>query len=182
MQTLTEWTLDAIRDEGASFSWLEEFHFEWSAITTRAIEQIISGKSIILITDNEHKWFERYIIATINKASKERPIVTVTKMDQMYYYFDDIADNTQMLDLIDNMLDLSFNGSYFFWYVGKSDDKRAEIAKKHDNSYLWVIDEEYPNSIMVKSYDKHVDIKLLQLYLLFDKTLSAVLYGELDID
>jgi len=47
---------------------------------------------------------------------------------------------------------------------------------------LWIIDEEVENSFVVKSSDKNLDIKLLQLYKLFDATLEAVLFGELDLE
>ena len=46
---------------------------------------------------------------------------------------------------------------------------------------MWIMDENYPNALSMRSYDPLIDIKLLQLYRLFDKTLSAVLFGEIDV-
>ena len=52
-----QWSLDAIREEGGSLSWLEEQRFEWTTTTSYALEQILSGKIVILITDEKRKWF-----------------------------------------------------------------------------------------------------------------------------
>jgi len=38
------------------------------------------------------------------------------------------------------------------------------------------------NSFTLKSYDEMIDIKLLQLFRLFDKTLGAALFAEVDVD
>lgn len=64
------WSLDAIREEGASLSWLEELRFEWSKTTAFALEQILSGKTIILIVDEKRKWFESYILSSLNSPSQ----------------------------------------------------------------------------------------------------------------
>ena len=59
MQEFAQWSLDTLREEGASLSWLEESRFDWATTTSLALEQILSGKTIVLITDNSRKWLER---------------------------------------------------------------------------------------------------------------------------
>ena len=44
MQSFEKWTLDTIRSDGASLSWLEEYRFEWTPIVEFAISQILEGK------------------------------------------------------------------------------------------------------------------------------------------
>jgi len=44
------------------------------------------------------------------------------------------------------------------------------------------MDEEVENSFLLRSSDEMLDIKLLQLYKLFDRTLSQALFGELDLE
>jgi hypothetical protein len=44
------------------------------------------------------------------------------------------------------------------------------------------MDEEVENSFSLRSGDEMLDIKLLQLYKLFDLTLSQALFGELDLE
>ena len=86
------------------------------------------------------------------------------------------------METLSDMLELSYKGEYFFWYIGRGgDERRADIVKRTDNALMWIMDENYPNALSMRSYDPLIDIKLLQLYRLFDKTLSAVLFGEIDV-
>ena len=180
MQDFKEWTLDAIREEGSSFSWLEEQRFDWSTTTSHSLEQIINGKTIILITDQSRKWFEKYILSSINTAKQDRPLLPIVSIDSMYQHYDNISGG-DMIDVVEDMIALSHKDDYFFWYIGKGDDKRADIAKRKDNSYFWIFDEDYLNAFNLKSYDKSLDIKLLQLYKLFDASLNGAMFGEVDV-
>ena len=180
MQDFKEWTLDAIREEGSSFSWLEEQRFDWSTTTAQALEQIINGKTIILITDQSRKWFEQYILSYINTAKQDRPLLPIVSIDSMYQHYNSISGG-DMIDVVEDMIALSHKDDYFFWYIGKGDDKRADIAKRKDNSYFWIFDEDYLNAFNLKSYDKSLDIKLLQLYRLFDASLNGAMFGEVDV-
>ena len=180
MQNFEKWTLDAIRSDGASLSWLEEYRFEWTPIVEFAISQILEGKTIVLITDRERKWFESYITTSINKLSPDRPIISIVNIDSLYSHYDDVS-GAKMIDMLDDMLSLSYKEDYFFWYIGKGEDKRVDIAKRKDNSFLWIFDEEFQNAFTMKSYDPQLDIKLLQLFSLFNVSLNAVLFGEVDV-
>jgi len=180
VQDFKEWTLDAIREEGSSFSWLEEQRFDWSTTTAQALEQIINGKTIILITDQSRKWFEQYILSYINTAKQDRPLLPIVSIDSMYQHYNSISGG-DMIDVVEDMIALSHKDDYFFWYIGKGDDKRADIAKRKDNSYFWIFDEDYLNAFNLKSYDKSLDIKLLQLYRLFDASLNGAMFGEVDV-
>jgi hypothetical protein len=179
MQQFTKWTLETIRSEGAMLSWLEESRFEWTATVSLAVKQIVSGKTIVLITDADRKWFAHYITAALNRPSKERPMIPIIRLEQMYPNFENIA-SIEMFDMLDDMLTLSFKGEYLFWYIGRGDDRHSDIAKRNDNSLLWIMDEDFQNAIRLHSYDPLIDIKLLQLYRLFDTTLNAVLFDEVD--
>ena len=179
MQEFAQWSLDAIREEGAILSWLEEQRFDWTKSTSYALEQILSGKTIILITDEKRKWFEHYIMSCINGVSIERPPIVVVSIDNIYTHFNNVSGG-EMIDMINDMIDQAYKDDYFFWYIGKGDDKRGDIAKRHDNSYFWIFDEEFNNAFTLKSYDSSLDIKLLQLYKLFNASLNAAMFGEVD--
>ena len=43
------------------------------------------------------------------------------------------------------------------------------------------IDEEYLNAFNLKSYDKLLDVKLIQLYKLFNLSLNAAIFGEIEL-
>ncbi len=175
------WSLDAIREEGGSLSWLEEQRFEWSKTTAFALEQVLQGKSIILITDEKRKWLEQYILSSLNSnvLLLERPLIPIVSIDALFVHYGSISGG-EMIDVVDDMLSLSHKDDYFFWYIGKGDDKRSDIAKRQDNSYFWMFDEDFNDAFTLKSYDKNLDIKLLQLYKLFNASLNAAMFGEVD--
>jgi len=174
-----QWSLDTIREEGGSLSWLEEYRFEWSKTTAFALEQILNGKTVVLITDEKRKWLEQYILSSINSVSLDRPLIPVVSIESLYPHYNDISGG-EMIDMLDDMIALSYKNDYFFWYIGKGDDKRSDIAKRKDDSYFWIFDEDFNNAFRLKSYDAVLDIKLLQLYRLFDASLNAAMFGEVD--
>jgi len=174
-----QWTLDAIREEGGSLSWLEEQRFEWSKTTAYALEQVLQGKTIILITDEKRKWLEQYLLTSLNTASLDRPLIPIISIDNLCVHYNSVSGG-EMIDVVDDMISLSYKEDYFFWYIGKGDDKRSDIAKRKDSSYFWMFDEDFNNAFTLKSYDKTLDIKLLQLYRLFDSSLNATMFGEVD--
>ncbi|MBD3824303.1 MAG: HobA family DNA replication regulator [Epsilonproteobacteria bacterium] len=180
MQDFAQWSLDAIREEGGSLSWLEELRFDWTATTLQALAQILGGKTIVLITDEKRKWFEHYILSNLNGAAMERPLLPVVSIDSLYAHYNHVSGG-DMIDIVDDLLSISFKGDYFCWYIGRGDDKRADIAKRKENSYYWIFDEDFGNSFKLKSFDPYLDIKLLQLYRLLNASLNAAMFGEIDV-
>ncbi|WP_455756764.1 HobA family DNA replication regulator [Sulfurimonas sp.] len=181
MPDFAQWSLDTIRDEDGALSWLEEQRFNWATTTSSALLHILEGKTIILITDEKRKWFEKYIISTINNDKIERPILPIVSVYSLYPHYNNI-NGGEMIDILDNMISLSYKDDYIFWYVGSGDDKRSDIAKRRDSSYFWIFDEDFHNSFKLNSYDSHLDIKLLQLYKLFNSSLNAAMFGEVDVN
>jgi len=180
LQQLLKWTLDTIRSDEAMMSWLEEQRFEWTAAAAQAIKQIVEGRTVILVTDQDRKWFGHYITTTLNNPSQDRPIMPIVCLDQVYPYYDKVSGGEE-ISMLTDMLSMSYGEEYFFWYIGKGDDKRADIAKREDSSFLWIMDEDFQNAFPLRSIDKLLDIKLLHLYRIFDKTLNAVLFGEVEV-
>ncbi len=175
-----QWSLETIRKEGSSFSWLEELRFDWTPATSIALEQILNGQTIVLITDDKRKWLQNYILYTINSEKFDRPLLPIVSLDSLYPHYSNISGGDK-INIIEDMINLSLKDDYFFWYIGSGDNKKADIAKRKNNSYLWIFDEGYVNSFNLKSYDKHLDIKLLQVYRLFDLSLNAAMFGEVDV-
>lgn len=179
MSILIQWTLEAIRNDDPMMGWLEERRFDFVPPVQNAIEQILQGATIILITDRERAWFGSYLTAKINAKSAGRPLLPIVTLDMMCPALD-VIESTEDIDMIEDMLSLAYK-KYFIWYIGRGDDRRADIAKRHDKNMLWIFDEEVQNSFMLHSYDKLLDIKLLHLYRLFEKTLSGALFGEFQL-
>ena len=179
MKDLLHWTLEAIRSDDTMMSWLEERRYDWAPIVGNAIGKILEGQSVILLTDEKNRWFEEYVVRRINRPGINRPLLPFFSFDAIYPHVDKIKTD-QDIDLLFDMLALAYPQGSFFWYIGKADHPRARIALRNDESLLWVMDEEMTNSFTLRSHDELIDIKLLQLYRLFDKTLSAALFAEVD--
>jgi len=180
MSDFAQWSLDVIREEGASLSWLEEQRFDWTNPLSLALEQILEGKTVVLITDEKRKWLESYILSSINSMKLDRPLIPVVSIDSLYQHYGHVSGG-EMIEIVEDMITLSYKEDYFFWYIGKGEDKRSDIAKRKDTSYFWIFDEEFHNAFSLKSFDPMVDIKLLQLYKLFDASLNAAMFGEVDV-
>ena len=180
LEDFAQWSLDTIREEDGNLSWLEELRFDWTTTTAHALNQLLNAKTIIIITDEKRKWLENYIITNVNSQKQDRPLLPIISIDSIYPHYDSVSGG-DMIDMLEDMITLSHKEDYFFWYIGKGDDKRGDIAKRKDNSYLWMFDEDFHNAFTLKSYDKDLDIKLLQLYKLFDASLNAAMFGEVDV-
>jgi len=180
MQEFLTWTLEAIREDGTMMSWMEERRFDWCPVTSNAVKQILDGRTLIIITDKQRHWFAQYIATSLNRPTFDRPLMSVSCIDHIYPNYDDIVGG-ERIDMLSDMLSLAYKDEYFFWYIGKGEDSRADIARRSENSFIWAIDEEVQNSFWLQSYDKLLDIKLLQLFHLFERTLNATLFGEIEL-
>jgi len=180
MSDFAQWSLDKIREDGASLSWLEEIRFNWSNPSAAALEEILNGKTVVLITDEKRKWLETYILTFINSSTFDRPLLPIVSIDCLYPHYSKV-NGGEMIEIVEDMITLSYKEDYIFWYIGRGDDKRADIAKRKNDSYIWLFDEDFNNAFTLSSYDKLLDIKLLQLYKLFNDSLNAAMFGEVDV-
>jgi hypothetical protein len=181
MQQLLKWTLDTIREEDSCFSWMEEHRYEWAPLVKSAVSQSIEGKTVLIITDESCKWFGKYILNSVNDLRKNRPLLPFYQLTECFPHFSGVNSSNE-LQLLEDMLEISYPNGYYIWYIGKFDHPYTKLAYRSDDSFLWVMDEEIPNAFALRSSDTLLDIKLLQLYKLFDNTLSAALFGELELD
>jgi hypothetical protein len=176
-----KWILNAIRYDETIMSWMEERRYEWIPLAYAALEKLIGGSTVIVVTDKEREWFGKYIAYNINKPLKNRPLIPCFLLQDIMPYLNEIKKDEDV-ELLYDMLSISFKDDYFFWYIGRSNDSKAIIAKRKEDSFLWVMDEEIQNSFYLKSFDELLDLKLFQLFRLFDKSLDAVLFGEIEIE
>ncbi len=181
MQQLLIWTLDTIREEDSCFSWMEEYRYEWAPLVKSAVENIIEGKTCLIVTDEYHKWFGKYILNHINDLKKNRPLLPFYALSDCFPNLQAL-NHTSEIELLEDMLDISYPNGYFFWYIGKGDHPYTKLVYRNEESFLWIVDDEVQNSFTLRSTDTLKDIKLLQLFRLFDQTLSAAIFGDLDLD
>ena len=180
MQQLLAWTLETIRSQDC-FSWMEERRYDWTPLVRSAMAQLMEGKSILVATDERRAWFGRYIVDHINVQENNRPFFPVFPLTDIFPHIQTFS-NVQTLALAEDMLDIAFPSGYFIWYIGKSDHGVMKLAHRRDNSFLWILDETIADSFYVRENDAMLDIKLLQLFSLFDKTLNEVFFGDLDLE
>jgi len=181
MQALLSWTLEEIRKESSDFSWMEELRFDWTPLVQSAISKIIDGQTVLIVTDEKRKWFSKYIQNAINSSDKDRPFLPVYGLQSCFPSLGSIND-TQDIELLEDMLDISFTNGYFIWYIGDSKYNYTKIAYRSDENFLWAMNDQVPNSFPFRDSDPLLDIKLIQLYRLFDKTVEAALCGQIEID
>ncbi|WP_457605649.1 HobA family DNA replication regulator [Nitratifractor sp.] len=181
MQALLDWTLKTIRAERSDFSWMEERRFDWTPLVCSAVGKILEGQTVLILTDEKRRWFGRYILGAVNKVEHRRPFFPFYPMEAIFSNLSQI-ENTHDIELLEDMLSISFPGGYFLWYIGEGDSRGTKLAYRSEENYLWLLDEQLPGSFTLSSSDPLLDIKLLQLYKLFDRTLEAILFNEVSPD
>lgn len=180
MQELLKWTLDNIRSSGSSMSWMEEKRLEWVPLVASRLTSLLDGKAFVLLCDDSRAWFEQYILMNINKTNTNRPLLPFISLRSLYPNLEYIKQQED-LQLLKDMLSLTFSDGYIFFYIGKGSDIKSQIAKSEDTSFLWLLDEQIQNSFHLSSLDESLDVKLIQLFKLMDKTIDALLFAEVEI-
>ena len=182
MQEFLNWTISAIQNDKLISSWIEERKYEWTPIVAKFINNVInSNNSVIIMTDDDRDWFLEYILTIINQKKLDRPFLPFYNIRSFYKKFDSLKSKEDT-NLIKDMLDISFPSGYIFWYIGKGDNVKAIIPKTSDNSFLWLLDDSYQNAFTLNSNDEAIDIKLIQMFRLLNKTISAVLFSQINVE
>lgn len=156
--------------------------YEWTPLVAKSILNILEkGCSVIIVTDKERDWYLEYIFTNINSPTLNRPFLPFYDAKGLYKYLDEVKSEED-ISYIKDMLNISFPNGYCFWYIGRSQDVRAIIPKVSKNSFLWLFDEEMQDAFNLRSKDEALDMKLLQMFRLYNKTLSAALFAEINVE
>ncbi|MEA3512921.1 MAG: HobA family DNA replication regulator [Campylobacterota bacterium] len=179
-QEFTNWTVNTIREDKLLGSWMEERKFDWIPLVSKAITNVIDkNKSVLIITDDNNEWFMNYILTNINKKNLSRPFLPFYDFNSFRNI--DTVKSENDVELIHDMLSISFPNGYFFWYIGKSQSPRANLAKISKKPFLWLMDDDLSNSFYLDSSEEALDIRLLNMFRLFNKTLDAALFAQIDV-
>jgi hypothetical protein len=182
LQEFLNWTIDSIRSDKLLGSWLEERKFDWTPLVAKSINNLLFKNCTVLVaTDKEREWFLQYILGDINNPKHSRPFLPFYDFRSICPKVESISTDEE-LRLVKDMLNISFPSGYCFWYIGRGHNHRANLPKMSQNSLLWVMDDEVPSSFSMKNSDEALDMKLLQMYRLYNKTLSSVMFGEIFLD
>ncbi len=177
---LIKWSLDAIRSSSKELSWMEERRLEWAPLLASRLRYLIDGAPFIVICDEDRDWFESYLLRSINRKGSHRPILPFISLKSLYPRLNDI-NSKEEISLLDDMLSISFPNGFVYFYIGKSSSKLCAIAKNRTSSYMWLFDEQAENSFYLSSTDENLDFKLLSMFRLFDRTIDAVLFGQVEL-
>ncbi|MCF6173330.1 MAG: HobA family DNA replication regulator [Campylobacteraceae bacterium] len=181
MQKFLKWTLDNIRKDGSSMSWMEEKRFEWVPLNISMLKNLLEGHTILVITDDDREWFCEYMLKDINKLSKNRPLLPFISLKSVYPSLNSIKTKED-IELLEDLLSQIFSQGYTYFFIGKNNNIKMQIAKRRDDSFIWVMDEQLQNSFFLYSGDENLNIKLIQLYKLLDKSINALLFAEVDFE
>lgn len=184
MEDLKSWMLRTIREEnnkGVMSGWLEEKLYKWTPLVSNMLHSLLNGVSFIVLSDASRGWLRHYILQNINHPSKNRPYIPVIGMDNLDVLLGQETKGLDNLKLAEGMLDLAYK-DYAFFYIGKREGLRAELAISNENSFLWLLDDDLPNAFTLESFNPMLDFRLLQLYKIFDQTLSALIAGKISLE
>ena len=181
MQAFLKWTLETIRKEGSWMSWMEEKRLEWVPLAASRLQNLMNGHTFIVVTDEDREWFAHYMISSINRNTNSRPLLPFVSFKTFFPNLDQWRSREEIA-LLEDMLSLAFPNGYTLFYVGKSNDFKSQIAKQRDDSFMWLLDEQMQNSFYLSSSDELLDVKLIQLYKLMEKTINALLFAEVSVE
>ncbi len=176
----SEWTLEVIREYDSSYSWMEEVRFNWVPQVSHTISKILEGATLIVVTDSEFKWYGDYIVRHLNKIDGDRPFIPAYKLCALFPHVKGLRSSIEF-DALFDMFDISFPNGYVFWYIGSGDHNQYEYIEQDKQSMIWRLNKEIEGFFSLNRNDPQVDIKLIQSFMLFDRALSAALFGEVEL-
>jgi len=175
---LNRFIIDLIRKK--NIKWMEERRLDFVPLLSDFLSQIIEGKSVLIVTDDEREWYGDYLIQKINNFNEFKP-----SFIPLYNLFKIVpqmksARHPEQFDMIEDMLNISFNDEYIFWYIGKETNLLKFVRRKPE-SFFWIMDTDLSKNFYLKSIDVNLDRKLLDLADILNESLKAAIFGEIEI-
>ncbi len=174
---LNRFVIDYIRKH--SIKWMEERRLDFVPLLSPFLSQIIEGKSILIVTDEEREWYATYLINKINSFNEFKPsFLPVFELKKTVPQIT-MARHPEQFDLIEDMLSIAFE-DYIFWYIGK-ETNLLKFARRKDHSFFWIMDNDLSRNFYLKSIDKNLDKKLLDLADIVNECIKSAILGEIEI-
>ena len=177
MSDFLSFTLENIRSGGAFMSWMESRRLELAPLLAARLKYILEGRTFVLMCDEQRSWYEEYFLKNIN-SKPNRPLLPFVSLNALYKKN---IQNQEDISLLNDLLDSYFPNGFVYFYIGSANSDKSLIARSKDDSLLWLFDEQLQDSFYLNSKDKDLDIKLITLYKLFDKSLEAILFSKVSI-
>jgi len=175
---LNQFTLKLIRDK--NMKWMEEKRLEWIPLISNFISHVLDGKSVFLLTDYKRRWFSNYIINKLNNFQDFKPsFIPIYDLNSLVPQLE-YARTDEHYAMIEDMLNISFNENFIFWYVGVETAK-LKFARNKPDSFFWIMDMDLHKNFFLKSIDENLDKKLIDLAYLVNESLKAAIFGEIEV-
>jgi len=174
------WTKNTVKNDKSLNSWFSERIYEWVPLCDEAISALMQGTPFLVVTDRQRDWFNYYIINNINSIKNNRPFVPVYSLMNFIPYSHK-TDKIEHLDMVEDMLDITFKENYRYWYIGSEDSNIYKLVQRKDDSFIWLFDKEAQNTFFLKSYTENLDHQLMSLFKLFNQTITVSMFGEIKI-
>ena len=175
---LNRFIIDLIRKK--SIKWMEERRLDFVPLLSDFLSMVIEGKSVLIITDDEREWYSDYLIQKINNFNEFKPsfipVYNLFKLAPQIKF----SRHPEQFDMIEDMLNISFNENYIFWYIGK-ETNFLKFARRKPDSFFWIMDTDLSKNFYLKSIDSKLDKKLLDLADVVNESLKAAIFGEIEI-
>jgi hypothetical protein len=177
MMDLNRFIIDLIRKN--SIKWMEERRLDFVPLLSEFLVHLVDGKTILVITDEEREWYAEYLINKINNFNEFKPsFIPVFNLIKIVPQIK-MARHPEQFDMIEDMLNIAYE-EYIFWYIGK-ETNLLKFARRKDNSFYWIMDNDLSRNFYLKSLDKNLDKKLLDLAFIVNESIKAVIFGEVEI-
>jgi len=174
---LNHFVIDYIRKKG--MKWMEERRVDFVPLLSDFLSHIIEGKSVLIITDKPRDWYGNYLIQKINNFNEFKPsFIPIYKLQSVVPQIE-MAKHPEHFDMIEDMLNISFN-EYIFWYIGV-ETNLLKFARRKPESFFWIMDVDLSKNFYLKSIDEKLDMKLLNLADLLNESIKAAIFGEVEI-
>lgn len=179
MTEFLKYTLDLIRHNSASMSWLEDKRLELAPLLFNRLKLLIQdGRTFIFVSDDNRLWYEEYFLQNINSKSN-RPLIPFFSLNSLCKRQ---IKNNEDISLVNDLLEITFPNGFVYFYVGLSASNMANIAKSRSDSFFIVFDDEHvQNSLFINQQDVNLDSKLISFYNFFDSLLDAILLSKVNI-
>jgi thioredoxin-related protein len=174
---LNRFIIDLIRKN--SIKWMEERRLDFVPLLSEFLANLIDGKTILIVTDEEREWYCEYLINKINNFNEFKPsFIPVFNLLKIVPQIK-IARHPEQFDMIEDMLNIAYE-EYIFWYIGK-ETPLLKFARRKENSFYWIMDNDLSRNFYLKSLDANLDKKLLDLAFIVNESIKAVIFGEVEI-
>lgn len=179
MQDFLRFTLSVVQSDNSGLRFMEQRTSEWAPLLASRLRWLLAGRSFILLTDPNTEWFESYFLSNLNTLKASRPWLPFVSLRGIFPRVDELK-RSEDFAMLDDLLSVTFSSGFAYFYIGRGDHPRANIAKNSEASYMWLFNEQSQNGFCLDSTD-NTDAQLVALFGLFDKSLDAVLSARVGV-